>query len=159
MKTTPAVAGDNLVTNIDTGLQQVVDNALASQIMYVRRHPRPRRGQAAAGAQRRGGGARPPDRRRPRPSSFPYYNPNVWVGGISQANYTALQQSMALNDYSIDGELPPGSTFKLTTATAALQTGLIIAGDHRRRQRHLHGTQLQRVQLHVARRHRRRPFG
>ena len=36
LKTTPAVAGDNVVTNIDTGLQQVADNALATQILALR---------------------------------------------------------------------------------------------------------------------------
>ena len=125
VKTTPAVAGDNLVTNIDTGLQQVVDNTLASQIMYVRRTPDPVGGKPRPAPNGAVAVLDPQTGAVLALSSFPYYNPNVWVGGISQANYTALQQSMALNDYSIDGELPPGSTFKLTTATAALQTGLI----------------------------------
>jgi penicillin-binding protein 2 len=125
LKTTPAVPGDNLVTNIDVGLQQVADNALASQIQHVRRTPDPV-----------GGRGRPAPNGAvvvldPRTgsvlamSSYPSYDPNVWVGGISTANYQSLQQSHALNDFAIDGQLPPGSTFKLTTATAALQAGLI----------------------------------
>jgi penicillin-binding protein 2 len=47
------------------------------------------------------------------------------VGGISQSNFTALQQSGAENDNAIQGLYTPGSTFKLVTATAALQHGLI----------------------------------
>ena len=39
LKTTPAVPGDNLVTNIDTNLQQVADNALATQILALRKTP------------------------------------------------------------------------------------------------------------------------
>jgi len=37
LRTTLAVPGDNLVTNLDTNLQQVADNALASQILALRR--------------------------------------------------------------------------------------------------------------------------
>ena len=58
-------------------------------------------------------------------ASYPSYDLNEWVGGISQANFTALQQSGAENDYAIQGLYTPGSTFKLVTATAALQDGLI----------------------------------
>ena len=37
LKTTPATPGDNIVTNIDTNLQQVADNALATQILTLRK--------------------------------------------------------------------------------------------------------------------------
>jgi penicillin-binding protein 2 len=58
-------------------------------------------------------------------ASYPSYNPSVWVGGISTANYTALTASGAQNNWAINSQLAPGSTFKLATATSALQTGLI----------------------------------
>ena len=58
-------------------------------------------------------------------ASFPSYDLNEWVGGISSANFTALQASGAENDEAIEGLYTPGSTFKLVTATAALQDGLI----------------------------------
>ena len=57
-------------------------------------------------------------------ASFPSYDLNEWVGGISQANYAPWRQSGAENDNAIEGLYTPGSTFKLVTATAALQTGL-----------------------------------
>jgi penicillin-binding protein 2 len=126
VKTTPAVAGDDLVTNLDTGLQQVVDNALSSQILSIRGTPDPDNGGAIRKAPNGAAVVLDPQTGAVLAiSSYPFYNPNIWVGGISDANYAALQASEAQNDYSIDGELPPGSTFKLTTATAALQTGLI----------------------------------
>jgi penicillin-binding protein 2 len=125
IKTTPATSGDDVVTNIDTNLQQVADSALASQIAYVRKTPDPV-----------GGKARPaPDGAvvvlDPRTgavlamASYPTYDPNIWVGGISSANYSAVQASGAQNNFAIDGQYAPGSTFKLVTATSALQTGLI----------------------------------
>jgi penicillin-binding protein 2 len=58
-------------------------------------------------------------------ASYPSYNPSVWVGGISQASYSAISSSGAQNNWAINSQLAPGSTFKLVTATSALQTGLI----------------------------------
>jgi penicillin-binding protein 2 len=125
LKTHPAVAGDNIVTNIDTNLQQVADNALAAQIAYVRTVPdsvshmqRPAPNGAVVVLDAQTGAVLAM-------SSFPTYDPNIWVGGISNANYAAVSATGAQNNYAIQGQLPPGSTFKLVTATSALQTGLI----------------------------------
>ncbi len=93
VKTTPAVPGDNLVTNIDIGLQQVADNALASQILYVRDTPDPVGGRARPAPNGAVVVLDPQTGAVLAMSSYPYYNPNVWVGGISEANYQALQQT------------------------------------------------------------------
>jgi penicillin-binding protein 2 len=57
----------------------------------------------------------------------PTYDPSQFIGGISQANYNALltNPSDPLLDRTIQGQYAPGSTFKLITATAGLQDGLI----------------------------------
>ena len=60
-------------------------------------------------------------------ASYPSYNLNQWVGGISQADLNAIEASGGLNDYAIQGLYTPGSTFKLATATAALNSGVISA--------------------------------
>jgi penicillin-binding protein 2 len=64
-------------------------------------------------------------------TSFPSYNNNLWSGGgISGAEYSHLLNEFGepLNDYAVSGLQPPGSTFKLATATAALDDGLINSG-------------------------------
>ena len=126
LSSTAPQIGDTVVLNIDTGLQQAVQNDLQAQILADRKTPdqvdggklppaingaaivmNPQNGQVLALA------------------SWPTYDLNEWVGGISSANFTSLQQSGAENNNAIEGQYTPGSTFKLVTATAALQDGLI----------------------------------
>ena len=60
--------------------------------------------------------------------SLPSYDPNVWTNGISEANLQALNNPASgepLLNRAIDGVYTPGSTFKIATAAAALQDGLI----------------------------------
>lgn len=58
-------------------------------------------------------------------ASLPDYNLNQFAGGITQAQYTALTNDprLPLLDRSIQGQYPPGSTFKSVTGAAALQAG------------------------------------
>jgi len=135
LRTTQATAGNNVVTNLDTNLQQVADNALASQITSLRRTFDPQCNTNAGCYPGATGGAvvvmSPQTGAVYALSSFPTYNPSVWVGGISNAAYAALQDPKG-NDpqlnRTIQGLYTPGSTFKLNTATAALGLGLITPG-------------------------------
>jgi penicillin-binding protein 2 len=123
-RTAPQV-GDTVVLNIDSGLQQAVQADLAQQIMVDRQTPdvedhnvlpkadngavivlNPQNGQVLA------------------MTSYPSYDLNEWVGGISTANYQALKATGADTNYAIQGQYIPGSTFKLITATADLQDGV-----------------------------------
>ncbi|MBU6329533.1 MAG: penicillin-binding protein 2 [Acidobacteria bacterium] len=61
-------------------------------------------------------------------ATHPTYDPAEFAGGISQDRYNELLDQngvSALVDRSISGQYAPGSTFKLVTATAALERGLI----------------------------------
>lgn len=60
-------------------------------------------------------------------ASAPSFDPNLFVRGISQADYSVLMQNdhRPLANKSVQGAYPPGSTFKMVTALAALQAGAI----------------------------------
>ena len=76
-------------------------------------------------------------------ASYPELRPQR-VGGRDLARPTSprCRQSGAENNEAIEGQYTPGSTFKLVTATAALQDGL-IAPDHAvRRHRHVQDQRL-----------------
>ncbi len=60
-------------------------------------------------------------------SSAPSYDPNLFVRGISQADYSTLLEDpfRPLASKTVQGLYPPGSTFKMMTALAALEAGVI----------------------------------
>lgn len=60
-------------------------------------------------------------------ASAPSFDPNLFVRGISQADYSILtgNDHRPLANKSVQGAYPPGSTFKMITALAALQAGVI----------------------------------
>jgi penicillin-binding protein 2 len=64
-------------------------------------------------------------------ASYPSYAPADFVNGISQERYDELTSTNGVNaliDRAITGQYAPGSTFKLVTATAALNNGVIDGG-------------------------------
>lgn len=60
-------------------------------------------------------------------ASAPGYDPNLFVRGISQRDYSALMDNdhRPLANKTVQGAYPPGSTFKMVTALAALEAGVI----------------------------------
>ncbi|MFK7744201.1 MAG: penicillin-binding protein 2 [Roseobacter sp.] len=64
-------------------------------------------------------------------ASAPTFDPNLFVRGISQKDYGALtgNKYRPLASKTVQGLYPPGSTFKMITALAALEAGLIGPDD------------------------------
>jgi len=64
--------------------------------------------------------------------SAPSYDPNVFVGGISRANWRALNEDEArpLLDRAIQTRYPPASPFNLAISAMALKRGLIGLDTH-----------------------------
>lgn len=125
--TTQPTVGDTVVLNIDQGLQRSLDSFLANQILTDRKsidpvsgiHPQAPNGAAVV--------LDPNNGQVLAMSSYPSYNLNSFVNGLSNTTYHQLLKEGAFNNYAIQGLYTPGSTFKLITATASLQTGLFPA--------------------------------
>ncbi len=58
-------------------------------------------------------------------ASYPDYDPNIWVGGITNEEYKKLKETDALYNRAIAGTYAPGSTYKMVAAVAALQTDAV----------------------------------
>ncbi|SNX71281.1 peptidoglycan glycosyltransferase [Cereibacter ovatus] len=61
--------------------------------------------------------------------SSPSFDPNLFVRGISYKDYAILTEDdhRPLANKAVQGAYPPGSTFKMVTALAALEAGVINA--------------------------------
>jgi penicillin-binding protein 2 len=59
-------------------------------------------------------------------ASSPSFDPNLFVRGISHVDYNALMENdhRPLANKTVSGAYPPGSTFKMVTALAALEAGV-----------------------------------
>lgn len=59
--------------------------------------------------------------------SAPSYDPNLFIGGISSKDYDPLltNKYRPLVNKTVQGAYPPGSTFKMMTAMAAIEAGII----------------------------------
>ncbi len=64
-------------------------------------------------------------------ASSPSFDPNKFVRGISSADYSVLRDDIRrpLATKTVQDAYPPGSTFKMVTALAALQEGLVTPDD------------------------------
>ncbi|RKN11035.1 penicillin-binding protein 2 [Streptomyces radicis] len=128
-----AEAGSNLVTSIDTRVQAVVESELIGAMEAARATHDPISGrnfEADAGSavvlENDTG-------RVVAMASAPDYDPNVWVGGIATDDYAALTDEDAndpLLNRAIQGQGPPGSTFKVVTSTAAVNAGFDFDGGY-----------------------------
>lgn len=64
-------------------------------------------------------------------ASAPSYDPNLFIGGILSRDYDPLLNSRyrPLVNKTVQGAYPPGSTFKMMTAMAAIEEGIIGADE------------------------------
>ena len=113
--TTNPVPGHNLALSIDSGLQRVGQQALATSIA------------SNAGADAGAFVAMNPDNGEVYAmGSYPTFNPTVFTKALSEATYKNLtnpNKGDPLLNRAIQSAGPTGSTFKPITATAALESG------------------------------------
>ena len=126
---TKPVPGDNLVLTLDIDAQASAEAALVGQLTQLQGRRESGTHQimkAPAGSvvaiDPNNGGVKAM-------ATYPTYNPADFVNGISTDEYQTLtgggNDNNPLINRATQGQYAPGSTFKLVTATAALQHGLI----------------------------------
>lgn len=119
-----AVAGSDIVLTIDANLQKVTEDALAENIQKISSGGFGKTYNAKAGAcvvmNVNSGEILAM-------ASYPTYNPSDFVGGISTENWNKYNndESHPLVDKAIQNSYSPGSTFKMITAIAGLESGVI----------------------------------
>lgn len=114
-ETVPPSPGHNLKLTLDLDLQRAVFRALERGIRTTEQRSGvaivmdPRTGQILAMV------------------SLPTFDNNLFVGGISVRDYTALSQDKRrpLINHAISGLYPPGSVYKIIPAAGALQEGVV----------------------------------
>lgn len=119
------VAGDDLVTSINSKLQVATQNILANAVQAAQ-YANPGATSGAAVVMTTTG-------RVVAMASYPTYDPSIWSGGITQRQFNHLFGTAGgepILERATQGEYPPGSTFKVTTATAAIKFGDSLYGTY-----------------------------
>ena len=109
------VPGDDLELTIDIKLQQAAEKAVDEQLTQIGAHAaaavvmNPQTGEILAMVSR------------------PAFDPTLFAHGISSKDWNQLNNNPyhPMDNKTITGEYPPGSTFKIVTGTAALTEGVV----------------------------------
>ena len=120
-----ATAGNNVILTIDANLQKVTEEALKANIEKIRNGGYGKVYPAEAGSvvvmNVRTGEVLAM-------VSYPDFEPQLFVDGISQEKYNEYTSEEAKSPFlnrTISSVYAPGSTFKMVTALAALETGAV----------------------------------
>jgi penicillin-binding protein 2 len=126
----PPVQGHDVWLSIDINLQKLAEDSLAQGLAAARANTdKPTGGPGIHYAAPAGAAVvmDPRDGTVLALATNPTYNPADFINGISPAKFNAYlaDPNHPLDDRTIQGEYAPGSTFKLATAIAGLQAGII----------------------------------
>ncbi len=118
-ETTP---GKNLILTLDYRIQKAAEEAVEAQLEYLQTRSQFRNAKAAAAV-----ALNPQTGEVLAMVSRPSFNPNLFARGISEKDWKALNENPfhPMDNKTIAGEYPPGSTFKIITGTAALELGKV----------------------------------
>ncbi len=121
---TDPLPGRDLVTSLDVRVQAAAEKALATQMAAARTRGWPADSGAVVVLDPRTGAVAAL-------ASAPAYDPNIWTGGISPADYADLTAPAAgtpLLSRAIGVELAPASTMKPASVAAAVRAGNPLRG-------------------------------
>ena len=118
--------GDYLVTSINAAVQEDAQRALTDAVL---------RSQVAGNPVGAGGAAvvMTTTGRVIALASYPTYNPSVWTGGISEAEFRRLfdvSHGEPILNRTTQGQYAPGSVWKVTSVAAAIAAGYPLHGTY-----------------------------
>ena len=113
-----AVAGDNVTLTIDSKLQGKTEDILKDAVNKLRNKKQKSNFAAAVVMNVKNGEVLAM-------ASYPTFKPEVFIGGISSDDWKDLQENNKLYSRAFQGAYAPGSTFKMVTATAALESNVV----------------------------------
>ena len=118
----PPKPGQGLVLTVDAKLQREAEKIVDEHLKYLRSSGFAPNANAAAivAIDPRNGAIKAL-------VSRPGFNPNLFVNGISSKDWQTINDNPfdPMSNKVISGEYPPGSTFKIVTGSAALETGKV----------------------------------
>lgn len=118
-----AVGGANVALTIDANLQQVAENALEEAVIglqkgkYNKTKYKSNWGAVVVMDVKNGEILAM--------ASYPDYDPNIFVGVLDDKEWKDVSEGNKLFNNAIQGSSAPGSTFKMVTGIAALETGKV----------------------------------
>jgi penicillin-binding protein 2 len=119
--------GDDVVLSIDANLQALAEQKVQQGLADARARPN-RDGSRNNGVTGAAVVLDPGNGQVLAMASYPSYDPNTFVDGIDSAEWAYLNDPAnhsPLNNWAIQGQWAPGSTYKLFTGYAALMSGLM----------------------------------
>ena len=119
-----AIGGSDIVLTIDSNLQKIAENALASNIQKIKA------GGFSQSYNAKGGAVVVTNVNTGEilaMASYPDYEPELFYNGISNQKYSEYTNDSLkpLLNRTIQSTYAPGSTFKMITAIAALESGVV----------------------------------
>ena len=123
---TPPVPGRDLVTTLDLRVQAAAEESLRTAVRYARSQGLPADSGAAVVLDATSGAVLAA-------ASHPDYDPDVWTGGVTAAQYAELTDPAAgspLVSRITGATFPPASTFKVVSLPAAVAAGNRLDGTY-----------------------------
>ena len=123
-----SVSGKDVTLTIDYRLQKIAENALGNMIKSLQTEKNGKYTDASSGAvvitSVKTGEVLAL-------VSYPSYNPNLFISGISYSDWEKINTdpNIPMFNRATQGTYPPGSTFKMLSAIAGLETGKITSSE------------------------------
>lgn len=117
-----AIGGADVVLTIDANLQRIAEDSLERNIMKIRN------GEFGNVYDAQGGAVVVTNVKTGEilaMASYPDFDPSLFYNGISQEQYKSYEAERAFRNKATQEIYPPGSIFKMVTAVAALESGVV----------------------------------